>query len=92
MSHYRIKTTYNEEAAYGNTEELTLYAHHNLSCDCVTVYDEKGRRLFSFGDTIDNNLLDAINRIAGGFFKPGTTELCDGVEFLNNEDRKILGL
>ena len=46
MSHYRLKTKYNTEGAYGSTEENEVFAHHNLSCDYVTFYDENGELYF----------------------------------------------
>jgi hypothetical protein len=86
MSHYRLKTKYNEEGYCGSTEEHTLYAHHNLSCDVVTFYDEEGRVLISIGDTIDNNLLDAINRLYAPF--GSDLKLSEGVEHMNQDEKK----
>ena len=93
MSHYRLKTKYNEEGAYGSTEEHTLYAHHNLSCDYVTFFDEKGNVIMSIPDTLDNNLLDAINRIYNPFSDvKEDKKYADGIESMNEEDRKICNM
>lgn len=66
MSHSRIKTTYNTEGNYGSTETHTLYADHNDCADYVTFYDETGAIIMTVPDTIDNNILDAINRLYKG--------------------------
>lgn len=71
MSHVRVKTKYNVEGAYGSIEERTLYADHNNSCDIVTFYDQDGNWLLSVEDTMDNNLLDAINRLYMPFVGTG---------------------
>lgn len=63
MSSYTVKTTYNTEGDYGSTEKHTLYANHNNSSDYVTFFDEKGERILTVPDTLDNNILDAINRL-----------------------------
>jgi uncharacterized membrane protein len=87
MSHVRVKTKYNVEAAYGSTEEQTLYVHHNNSSDYVTVYDNEGKELFSFDDTMRNNLLDAIVRAAGPV---NHGELPEGVEYMNEQDWEFI--
>jgi len=91
MSHYRVKTKYETEGAYGSVEVRTLYAHHNLSCDYVTFYDDDGSVIFSFPDTIKNNIFDAMKRLEH-IHKSGTQELNEGIEYLNEEDRKKLEL
>jgi hypothetical protein len=63
MSRIRVKTKYNTEGIYGSTEEKILYADHNNSSDYVTYYDEDDEIIMIVPDTIDNNLLDAINRL-----------------------------
>jgi len=90
MSHYRLKTKYNSEGAYGSTEEHVLFAHHNLSCDYVTFYDENGTCIMSIPDTIDNNLLDAINKLYAPFEKD--SKIIEGVETMTKEDREKCGL
>ena len=51
MSHLRLKTKYYVEGTYGTTEERILYAHHNLTSDYVTYYDEDGDYLFTVPDS-----------------------------------------
>ena len=86
MSHYRLKTEYVSEGVYGNEDSHVLYVHHNLSCDVVTFYNEDGTYLFSFDDTMKNNMLDAINRLAFPFNKDG--KMADGVISMTNEERE----
>lgn len=90
MSHVRVKTEYQVEGAYGSTEKKILYAHHNNSCDVVTFFDEDGTYLFSVGDTIDNNLMDAINRL----YVPhkNDKELNDNVQYMNADDMLKCGI
>jgi len=88
MSHYYLKTKYKEEGSYGSTEEHTLYAHHNLSCDVVSIYDEKGDCILSFDDTLDNNILDAINRLLWAWNDAMANKLTEGVEYLDNGERE----
>ena len=85
MSHYRLKTNYNTEGHYGSTENNTLYAHHNLTCDIVTFYDEDGEFIMAVPDTLDGNILEAINKLYAPF---DNDKLVDGVEYMNEEDRK----
>lgn len=61
MSHYIVKTTYKTEGAWGETEDNTLYALHNNTCDIVSYYDDNGRFIMAVPDTIDTNIVDAIN-------------------------------
>ncbi len=93
MSHVRLKTTYNEEGSYGSVDQYVLYAHHNNSSDYVTFYDEKGNVILVVPDTLDNNLLDAINRLYApnkeGLHHNG---LIDKVEYMDKNDREICGL
>ena len=85
MSHYRVKTKYNEEGAYGSVDEKVLYAHHNLSCDYVTFFDENGNVIMTVPDTMDNNILDAINRLYMPFKKDNILD--EGIEFMNADDK-----
>lgn len=43
MSHTRVKTTYSVEGAYGSTETVSLYCHHNHCSDYTSFYDEDGK-------------------------------------------------
>lgn len=90
MSHLRVKTTYNESGNYGSTKVKTLYAHHNLSGDVISFYDETGECILVVEDIIENNLLDAINRI----YFPHTLDrtLEEKIEYMNQEDCKICGI
>lgn len=91
MSHYRLKTKYNSEGAYGSIDEQTVYAHHNLSCDYVSFYDKDGHFIMAIPDTISNNLLDAINRLYAPFKNHGNI-FVDGVESMDEEDCKKCGI
>lgn len=91
MSSVRVKTEYHIQGAYGSTEKRTLYARHNNSCDVVTFYDEDGAYLFSVEDTMDNNLMDAINRLYTPH-KNTSGELAEGVQFMDADDRAKCGL
>lgn len=80
MSHYRVKTNYQTEGPYGTEETKTLHAHHNLTADIVTFYDDDGSVLFMFPDTIKNNIFEAMKRLME-YHKPGTSQLSDGIEY-----------
>ncbi len=90
MSHYYLKTKYNEEGAYGSIEEHTLYAHHNLSCDYVSFYNEKGECILSVPDTLDNNILDAMNKVIFPFTGRDLI-LEEGIEHMSIEEQKKCG-
>jgi hypothetical protein len=88
MSHIRIKTKYNTEGNYGAIDENIIYAHHNLSCDYVTFYYENGEVILTVPDTLDNNILEAINRLYSPFTKESRgTILENDIEYMNQEDR-----
>lgn len=89
MSHIKIKTKYVEEGEYWSAIERTLFVHHNLVSDYVTVYDESGKVIFTFNDTMRNNLLEAIKRTAGPV-KHG--ELPEGVEYMDDQDCEKIGI
>ncbi len=91
MSHVRVKTEYQIQGAYGSTEKRTIYAHHNNSCDVVTFFDEDGTYLFSVEDTMDNNFMDAINRLYAPH-KNTSGELNENVQFMDADDRSKCGL
>tara|TARA_R110000868_G_scaffold193686_1_gene438872 strand:+ start:203 stop:472 length:270 start_codon:yes stop_codon:yes gene_type:complete len=80
MSHHRVKTTYNESGSYGSIEKRTIYADHNNSCDIVSFYDEQGDYIFSVEDTVENNLVDAINKLMYPF-ESGSRELSKNIEY-----------
>jgi len=88
MSHTRQKVKYFEEGAYGSVNERTLYMHMNNSCDTTTFYDENGDSIFSFEDTLDKNIFDAM--IALAYTSLSTKEFM--IENMNAEDRKICGI
>lgn len=92
MSHYRVKTKYLVEGAYGSRDERTLYAHLNLSCDITTFYDEDGSYLFSVEDTEKNNLLDAINRLFAPHKSISSIALSDGIEYMTPEESAKCGI
>lgn len=89
MSSIRVKTKYLEEGPYGSLIEHILYVNHNNSGDFVTVHDDSGNLIFSFPDTVKNNLYDAIVRAAGAI---NHSELPEGVEYMNDDDCKKCGL
>lgn len=86
MSHIRVKSKYIEEGSWGSEIEKTIFVHHNLSCDIVTVYDENGNTIFNFSDAVKNNLYDAIVRSAGVV---NHGELPNGVEYMDDDDCKL---
>lgn len=93
MSHYRLKTTYNTEGPFGSVETKSIFAHHNLGCDTVTFYDHDGEFIMTVPDTIDGNILDAINRLYFPFklTEMNDTELMEGIEHMSEEERKLIG-
>lgn len=82
MSHTRVMTRYSVEGAYGSTEKVELYCHHNHSCDCTTFYDKNGEVVsMAFCDwETGNDLWDAMNRLWFPFKGEWGGELKDGVE------------
>jgi len=93
MAHQYFKTKYKEEVPCGAScieEEHTIYVHHNESCDIVSFLDENGDYILSYQDTVHNNIFDAMNRLSFPYQKEWFGELLDGVEYLTEEDRKIL--
>lgn len=95
MSHYYLKTEYQEEEYYSggmNYVKKKLYAWHNNSCDIVTIRDEAGNTILSFNDTVDNNILDAINRLLWAWDDARESKLTEGVEHMEYEEhKKIFG-
>lgn len=94
MSHNRIKTTYNEDGPFGSVEKKTLYCHQNLSCDYTTFYDEHGAFILSFPDTMDNNIFEAMKKLAGGIYNDfrESNDLADGIEYMSLDEQKKCGL
>jgi hypothetical protein len=90
MSHYRLKTTYEVEGAYGSREKKILYAHINNVCDITSFYDEDGTYMFSVEDTEKNNLFHAIERLLYAWNEDGR-ELREGVQHLKPEEFKFIG-
>jgi len=83
MSHTRVKTTYSVQAAYGSTETVELYCHHNHTCDHTTFYDvDGGVKTMSFGEwESGNDLWDAMERLWFPFKYDWGKELKDNVEY-----------
>ena len=84
MGSERKKIKYYEEGPYGTLTERTLYARMNHTCDVTTFYDEDGEYIFSYGDTIDNNLFDAMIELSCPIYGKRQHE----IENMNEEDRK----
>ena len=63
MANSYFKTKYIEEGNYGIPVEKTLYTTHIGCVDIVNIYDENGSWILTIQDTVDNNILDAINRL-----------------------------
>lgn len=85
MSNSYLKTKYYTEGSYGSLDEETLYVSHNRSSDYVTFYDSNGNLILTVPDTIDNNILDAINRLYSPYLD---NVLIDGVEIMNIDEIK----
>ena len=90
MSHTRVKAKYMEIGAYGQTEWHTLYCHHNHSCDIVSFHNEKGNCILSYGDTEHPNIFEVMQKLSFPFKEKWGNELEEGVEYLTEEDRKLL--
>lgn len=91
MSHYRVKTKYLVEGAYGSRDERTLYAHLNLSCDITSFYDEDGTFICAIEDTEENNLFDAMKRLYSPHKGWPDNNLVDGVEYMTPEESAKCG-
>jgi hypothetical protein len=91
MSHYYLKTEYQEEEYYSggmDYKKHKLYAHHNNSCDIVTIKDEKGNVILCFNDTVDNNIFDAIGNLLWAWDDARASKLTEGVEHMTKEERE----
>lgn len=85
MSHTRVKTTYSIEGAYGSTDTVELYCHHNHSADYTAFYDKEGspvQMIFNEWKSGDD-LYDAMERLMWPFNGNvwGEGGLKDKVEF-----------
>ena len=69
------------DGSYGSIEEYPLYCIHNHSTDYVSFYDENGNNILTIPDTIDNNLLDAINRLYNYYNNEGVN-----IEYMTHEE------
>lgn len=83
MSHTRVKTSYSVMGAYGSTEKVELYCHHNHISDTVVFYWKDGNVVNMVFEEwkSGNDLWDAMNRLWFPFKKEWNTELKDNVEY-----------
>ena len=86
MSHVKIKTKYNTEGNYGIIEEEILYCDHNNCSDHVTFYYSDGTPILTVPDTLDNNILDAINRLYFYYNDKSENGLNKNIDYMTNED------
>lgn len=84
MSSIWIKTEYEESGSDGSMDKKTLYCRHNNTVDVTLFYDEKGNIIFSYEDTGNNNLMDAILRLRSPF---NGKELDSDVSYMTSEER-----
>jgi hypothetical protein len=63
MGHYYTKIEYESEGPYASTEKHTLYCHHNVSADCVTVYEEDGTVLIAYGEWSDKHMGNQLPKL-----------------------------
>lgn len=87
------KVNYNEVGNYGGIETKTLYCGYNRSCDVITVYDENGKVILCFDDTLENNLFDVILKLCGNDWEKESEPLTHeeylnifGIKFVNNKN------
>ncbi|CAH1002643.1 hypothetical protein LEM8419_03515 [Neolewinella maritima] len=82
MSHTKVKTQYASEGPHAITEDLTLYCHHNHTCDCTVFYDADGKAtqmVFNEWES-GNDLWDAMLRLMHPYKDEWGGELKEGVE------------
>ncbi len=60
MSSTYYKIPYKEEGYYGCEEEHHILIRSDASIDITSIYDEKGNFIFSYTDTINNNMMNAL--------------------------------
>jgi len=63
MSSGKHKIKYKEEAPYGSTNERTLFCIENHSSDYTSFYYDDGTIIFSFNDTLDDNIFEKMIEI-----------------------------
>lgn len=83
MSHTRVKTTYSVQGAFGSTETMELYCHHNHSSDTTVFYWKDGavvNMVFEDWDS-GNDLWDAMNRLWFPFESEWNGKLKENVEY-----------
>lgn len=83
MSHTRVKTKYSIMGAYGSTDKVDLYCHHNHFGDSCTFYDKDGDvQCMVFEEWVQgDDLWDAMNRLWFPYKDKWGGELKDGVEY-----------
>mgnify|MGYP000494915386 CR=1 FL=1 len=86
MSHHRIKTKYENDTGMGIVEQKTLYMDINNSCDVVTIRDDDGSVIYSYGEG-SNNFEDALIRLIKGM-----PETDDTIERWDKEDLYLHGV
>lgn len=92
MSHTRVKTTYIEEAGFGNTDTKTLYCDHNHGTNTVMFYDKHGRimEMIFWELQPGKDLWDAMQRLWKPYVSGWGGELVPGVEYYNEEELNTL--
>jgi hypothetical protein len=90
MSHLRTKIEYEQPGSYGSTEKRMLYCHHNLSADCVTVYDDKGEVIFSYEEWGKRDFYHQLIKLLT-CSTPSSDETGD-VQYMDLEDMRKCGL
>lgn len=92
MSHTLVKTTYKEEAEFGNTATRTLYCDHNHGTDSVIFYDEHGHVMEMVFCSLrsGNDLWDAVQRLWQPHVEFWAGELREGVEYYNEDEFNAL--
>ena len=60
MSQDRDKINYNEEGPFGSTNVRTLYCIRDGVSDYTSFYYDNGELIFSFPDTINNNIFEKM--------------------------------
>jgi len=63
MSQERDKIKYLEEGPFGSTNERTLFYISDGVSDYTSFYDDNGNLIFSFPDTLDNNIFEKMVEI-----------------------------
>lgn len=66
MSKIEKTVEFNTIGDYGSTMKSTLKYIQNNSCDITTFYDENDGIIFSFDDTMENNIFSSMLRCVYG--------------------------